>query len=173
MQSTENKTWSTLSHAGTFSKYFFPFGNFLIPLGILMIKKPESFIEDHSKQALNFQLNIFLYYAIWIGVSLFVALILGLNFGTINEFYFSEGNLTISNTKDFAITPYLIFIAIVAIVGIGIFILDTFAVIQASISASEGKKFKYPLTIPILKKESFIKSSSKNEQFNTTQNESL
>ena len=65
------------------------------------------------------------------------------------------------------------FIAIVVIVGIGIFILDTFAVIQASISASEGKKFKYPLTIPILTKESFIKSSSKNEQFNTTQNESL
>ncbi|MGO1584548.1 MAG: DUF4870 domain-containing protein [Mesonia sp.] len=39
MPTIENKTWSVLTHASTFSKYFFPFGNLLIPLSILVIKK--------------------------------------------------------------------------------------------------------------------------------------
>lgn len=173
MPTIENKTWSVVTHASTFSKYFFPFGNLLIPLSILIIKKKETFVEDHSKEALNFQLTIYLYYAIWIGASLIAAIILGFNFGSLNEFYFSENGLNISNTKDFILGPYLIFAAVFIITGLAIFLFDVFSVIQASISASEGKRFKYPLSIPILNKKSFLKSSSKNEQFHNTQNESL
>ncbi|MDQ7917737.1 DUF4870 domain-containing protein [Mesonia sp. MT50] len=173
MPTIENKTWSVVTHASTFSKYFFPFGNLLIPLSILVIKKKEAFVVEQSKESLNFQLTIYVYYALWIGTSLIAALILGFNFGSINEFYFSENGLNISNTKDFILGPYLIYFAVVIITGLAIFLFDVLCVIQASISASEGKNFKYPLSLHILNKKSFLTSSSKNEQFHNTQKESL
>lgn len=131
-------------------------------------------MEEHSKESLNFQLTIYLYYALWIGASLVAAIILGFNFGIMNGFYFSENGLNISNTKDFILGPYLIYAAVVIITGLAIFLFDVLCVIQASISASEGKSFKYPLSIHILNKKSFLtSSSSKNEQFHNTQKKSL
>ncbi|MDT0295693.1 DUF4870 domain-containing protein [Mesonia ostreae] len=173
MPTIENKTWSVATHASTFSKYFLPFGNLLIPLSILVVKKKEAFVVEQSKESLNFQLTIYVYYALWIGTSLIAAIILGFNFGHLNEFYFSENGLNISNTKDFILGPYLIYFAVVIITGLAIFLFDVLCVIQASISVSEGKNFKYPLSLHILNKKSFLTSSSKNEQFHNTQNESL
>jgi len=173
MQTTENKAWSVLTHASTFSKYFFPFGNLLIPLSILMIKKREAFVVEQSKESLNFQLTIYVYYAVWIGASLIAAIILGFNFGHLNEFYFSENGINISNTKNFILGPYLIYAAVFIIIGLAIFLFDVLSVIQASISASEGKNFKYKLSIPILNKKSMLTASSQKEQFQNTQNESL
>ena len=58
---------------------------------------------------------------------------------------------------------------------LGLFILEIFAVVQAAIKASEGKTYKYPLSINFLGANNNHSSNhqSENEQFNNTQNQRL
>jgi len=49
-------------HASTFSRFFIPFGNFLLPLVLwLANRKENAFIDHNGKQALNFQISLLLY----------------------------------------------------------------------------------------------------------------
>ena len=65
---TENqKNTSAFIHLSTFLKYFFPFANFMVPLLIWTFNKEKHFVDEHGKQAINFQLSI-LVYTLLIGV---------------------------------------------------------------------------------------------------------
>ena len=100
-------------HLGTFSGVLIPFGNFLAPLLIWLLKKDEDpLVDDQGKESLNFQISVFLY-AIVSGmlVFLFVGIFL------------------------------LLVLALFAIVQ----------VIKASLSASEGKSYRYPLCMRFIK----------------------
>ncbi len=57
-----DKTVASLIHVSAFSKYFIPFGNFILPLILWTAKKNDPFVDEHGKQALNFQISIFLYF---------------------------------------------------------------------------------------------------------------
>ena len=78
----EERKWAMLSHLGTFSAFFIPFGNIIAPLVIWQIKKRESsFVVQHSKESLNFQISLLIYYfvatllaLIIIGFLLFIGL---------------------------------------------------------------------------------------------------
>ena len=68
IQPTENettkdeRTWAMLCHFSAFSGLIFPFGNFLAPLIIWLIKKEEfPFVEDQGKEVLNFQISMTIY----------------------------------------------------------------------------------------------------------------
>lgn len=64
MPSREERTWGMLCHLGIFVGHFIPFGNFLAPLIIWLVKREESeFIAHHGKESLNFQISIFIYLA--------------------------------------------------------------------------------------------------------------
>ncbi|MEX0316076.1 MAG: DUF4870 domain-containing protein, partial [Allomuricauda sp.] len=53
---------SAIIHASTFSKYFIPFGNFILPLILWTANKKEyQFVDYNGKQALNFQISMLLY----------------------------------------------------------------------------------------------------------------
>ncbi len=55
----EEKSLATFSHLGFLASGIFPMGNIILPLVIWLIKKEESdYINEHGKQALNFQLSI-------------------------------------------------------------------------------------------------------------------
>ena len=68
IQPTENqtikdeRTWAMLCHFSAFTGLIFPFGNFLAPLIIWLIKKEKfPFVEDQGKEVLNFQISITIY----------------------------------------------------------------------------------------------------------------
>lgn len=51
-----------ISHLVTFLGSLVPFGNILAPLGVwLGQRKYSTFVEDHSRESLNFQLSVILY----------------------------------------------------------------------------------------------------------------
>jgi hypothetical protein len=56
------RTISMLCHVLGFAGYFVPFGNVIGPLVLWLIKKDQSpMIDEHGKEALNFQLSITIY----------------------------------------------------------------------------------------------------------------
>lgn len=96
---------------------------FLAPLIIYLVKKDESrYVRAHAAEALNFMITLFLaYIAIWI-----VTIILGL----IISFF------------SFFVLPFL---AVILFVGALVLL------IIATIRASEGKLYKYPFAIRLVK----------------------
>ena len=58
----DERTWAMLCHFSAFAGLIFPFGNFLAPLIIWLIKKEEfPFVEDQGKEVLNFQISMTIY----------------------------------------------------------------------------------------------------------------
>ena len=100
--------------------------------------------------------------AITVAAGVFVAAKSGIDFVT-----FPEDVFRISRFPD--AFPFLVLLTIGGVLLLGLFILELVCVISATVKASEGKDYHYPLSI------NFIKSSnqSNNEQFNNIQNETL
>ena len=151
---TENqKNVAALVHLSTFTKYFFPFGNFIVPLILWTLNKEKEFIDDHGKQAINFQLSIFIYTLIIGLVCLPFALIFASDFiSLIDTLDHTVGHVSFSDLKN--LSGYVVIIFIAAILLFGIFVFELYAVISATMHAAKGKLYKYPLSI------SFIKSTS-------------
>ena len=59
--SENQKNVSAFIHLSTFLKYFFPFANFIAPLLIWTFNKEKAFVDEHGKQAINFQLSVLVY----------------------------------------------------------------------------------------------------------------
>lgn len=148
---------SAVIHASTLSKYFIPFGNFLLPL-VLWIgnKKEHSFVDYNGKQALNFQISLLLY-SIILGV-ISVPFVLGflpgifegglLNIHDYNEFnninfHFLEENLRFG--------WWLWPIGIMGMLQVALFIINIVYTILATLRTNEGQYFKYPITINFIK----------------------
>ena len=111
--SKDERTWAMLCHFSAFAGLIFPFGNFLAPLIIWLIKKEEfPFVEDQGKEVLNFQISMIIYLLI-------------------------SGILCI----------ILIGIPIV----IGLIIFSFIITIIAAISANDGKVYRYPMNLRLIK----------------------
>ena len=75
MTQREERQWAMLSHLGTFSAFLIPFGNIIVPLVIWQVKKEaSSFAVEHSKESLNFQISLLIYY---IAATLLILIIIG------------------------------------------------------------------------------------------------
>ncbi|HET8839371.1 MAG TPA: DUF4870 domain-containing protein [Flavobacteriaceae bacterium] len=163
--SNQNKNIGTLIHASTFSKYFFPFGNFIFPLVFWLSNKNKAFIDAHGKQCLNFQISVTLYAVILATLGFFGTIfsLLSSNsenirqsFDPLNFQYLSE------------VMPFFIFLGIMATLFIALFIFEIICVLQASVRASEGKAYNYPICIHFIQQ-----NSSKNEWPTTLKTETL
>ena len=132
------KNIATFIHLSTFSRFFFPLGNFIGPIVLWVANKDKSdFIDAHGKQALNFQISILLY-----------AIVLGMI--TIPFFIFNllDGFQFISLTKPSPLLYISGGLGFVAVVG---FILELVFIVKASLAAKEGLYYHYPLTINFIK----------------------
>ncbi len=71
------RMWGMLCHLGSLSMWIgVPFGNFIVPLVILLTKgKEHPFIEDQAKEVLNFQISLLLYF---LGSLLLCLIIIGI-----------------------------------------------------------------------------------------------
>ncbi|WGK64262.1 DUF4870 domain-containing protein [Croceiramulus getboli] len=149
--STNSRTLASLMHLSTFSKWFIPFGNFIAPLILWsVVKKDSRFIDNHGRQALNFQLSLLIYTVglILLAIPFFIWQVAELvdyehsmsvhrGLHDFDDFWHASGILTI------------LFIAGVLLLGLLIF--ELVGVISAAIRASEGKPYQYPLTINFIK----------------------
>ena len=81
--SSEEKNWALVCHLAALA-FFLPFGSIVGPLIIWLIKKDEyPLVEDQGKEALNFQISMFIYKIlciplvfIVIGIPILIALVL-------------------------------------------------------------------------------------------------
>src|SRR5690606_29759304 len=148
---------SAVIHASTFSKYFIPFGNFILPLVLWIAnKKDYGFVDYNGKQALNFQISLLLY-SIILGI-ISVPFFLGFLPEIFHWGHFSFGDLENFNDFDFDLHfgnfkfgKYIIPLGIAGFLQVGLFIVNVVYTILATIRTSEGQYFKYPLTIDFVK----------------------
>ncbi len=152
-----HRNLSSAIHISTFSKYFMPFGNFIIPLILWISNKKESeFVDFNGKQALNFQISILLYSmiagAVIFGFALFTAWDV-LNFINISDHnrHHIDFDLNFNNDDPFSMTRSVILISIAGVLGLGLLALDVVSTIIATLRAKEGLEYKYPLSIPFIK----------------------
>ena len=151
METTNNKDLATFTHLSALSQYCIPFGNYIFPILIWSTNKDKSeFIDFNGKQVLNFQLSMFLYSLVLAMIAIPILLFSIFN-KVPSEALFDEGvfmrnHLSIENITGIVIVA---FIAILLFVGLKV--AEFFLIIYASVKASNGEEFKYPLTIPFIK----------------------
>ena len=148
MIDNHQKNIATFIHLSTFSRFVIPLGNFIGPIVLWVINKDKSeFIDEHGKQAINFQMSLFLY-ALIIGtlsVPFFIFNIFnGFDFFDFNGF----GNFNISIGKPSALLYIGGGLGVLAVIG---FIIELILIIVASLKARDGEPYNYPFTINFLK----------------------
>lgn len=148
---------SALIHASTFSKYFIPFGNFIIPLVLWAANKKEyEFVDHNGKQALNFQISLLLY-SILIGM-LSIPFFIGGILPNVFDFDFTGfPNIHDFNAIDFHFDsdhffgPWMIPVGMLGLAQLALFLINIVYTILATIRTNEGQVFEYPLSIKFIK----------------------
>ncbi|QLG44032.1 DUF4870 domain-containing protein [Costertonia aggregata] len=148
---------SAIIHASTFSKFFIPFGNFIIPLVLWSAnKKQYEFVDHNGKQALNFQISLLLYSIVLgiISIPFFIGFFPNIfdldhfGFNRINNF----NNLNINfDSDDFRFGTWLLPLGISGLLQGVLFVINMVYTILATIRTNEGQTFKYPITINFIK----------------------
>lgn len=148
MIDNHQKNIATFIHLSTFSRFIIPFGNFIGPIVLWTTNKEKSeFIDAHGKQAINFQISIFLY-AVILGTLTIPFFIFNLFNGLDFIDFHGFNDFHINITKP---SPLLYIgggLGFIAVVG---FILELVFIIKASLKARDGELYKYPLTINFIK----------------------
>lgn len=68
----DDRLWAMIAHLCGFAGYLVPFGNIIGPLVIWQVKKDKSsYVAEHAKEALNFQISITLYVIVSVILSFF------------------------------------------------------------------------------------------------------
>ena len=108
----DEKLWGMACHLSALSAFFIPMGSVLGPLVVWLIKKEEyCFVDEQGKEALNFQLSIFIYSLVLLVPSMF-----------------------------------FLFLPLFLLFGIGV----VFTIV-AAVAANEGRSYRYPFTMRLIK----------------------
>jgi len=150
MLSENQKQLAALIHLSTFSKYFFPFANFFVPLLLWTTNKDKEFIDDHGNQAINFQLSI-LVYSLVIGLLCIpFFLIFATDFiSLVDAIEHTVDSVSVNEITN--LSGFIILFTIAALLLFGLFLFELYAVISATMKAARGEYYKYPLSIPFLR----------------------
>jgi uncharacterized Tic20 family protein len=148
MLSNHQKNIATFIHLSTFSRFIIPFGNFIGPIILWITNKDKSeFIDNHGKQAINFQISILLY-AVIIGtltIPFFIFKVFhGIDFIDFHGFH--DFHINIGKPS-----PLLYIGGVLGTFAILAFILELVFIVIASLKARDGEYYRYPLTINFLK----------------------
>ena len=151
MENTNEKNKATFTHLSTLTQYFIPFGNFIFPIIIWSsANKDSEFVQNHGKQAINFQLSLLLY-TLALGLIAIPILIYSI---------FSNVPFSALDRGDDIFFEYLTAgnitgLVIIAIMAITIFafmkIAEFFLIIYAAVKAANGENYVYPFTIRFIK----------------------
>ncbi len=154
--SKHEKNLSAAIHASTFSRFFVPFGNILLPLVFWLANRNDSaYVDYNGKQALNFQISLFLYSIVFgvISIPFFFGFFPDffehgfMNWGDWNRFNGVNVNLNWADFPFRRIWP----LGLAGIIPVALFIVNVVYTILATLRTNEGQVFKYPITIPFIK----------------------
>ncbi|MDG3581699.1 DUF4870 domain-containing protein [Galbibacter pacificus] len=151
--SKHEKNVSTVIHLSTFSKYFIPFGNFIIPLLIWTSNKDRlSFVDENGKEAINFQISILLY-SIALGIIVIPIVLFTawefVGFADLLEHNTHEINFNFEHLSGLGVNTLVLIVAGMA--GVGLLLMDLFCTIIATLRANDGIVYRYPLSIKFIK----------------------
>ncbi|PTX62024.1 hypothetical protein C8N46_103122 [Kordia periserrulae] len=154
MESTltnHDKNVATVLHVSAFSKYFFPLGNFILPIIFwTMYKKDSEFIDHHGKEVINFQLSLLCYKiaAVVLSIPFFIAFGIH-NVNTWDLFWFHDIDINVENgIRIFGMSLVGIITGLGALLFFAVNITYT---IVAAMKANEGERYKYPFTFRFIK----------------------
>jgi len=144
MSTNNDNNNAFLIHISAFAGYVFPFGSVLLPLILWNVKKDRSeMLDQHGKEAVNFNLSYYLYTFI-LGLTL-----IPFTFGTFFRHFRHFDNFDHFNF-DFNFTNLFGFVgfgSLLSVLVLAKFIL----IIVAAVKASRGEFYHYPLTINFIK----------------------
>ena len=153
METRQERNIATLAHLSTLTQYFIPFGSFIFPILFWSSKRDSAYVSHHGRNVINFQLSMLMYYVILILTAVFI--IVGFAINKIN-WAFSTNELITLDLETIRKLTGLGLIAGFAIVLTGLLkIAEFFLIIVAGVAASEGKMYRYPLTINFIKTSLF------------------
>lgn len=147
---SSDKSKAMLLHLSTFSQWFIPFGNFIFPLVIWSsTRKDSKFIDHHGRQAINFQLSLLVYTLVLAMIAIPIAVFTifkHVPFRAMMQDEVYVGNeLTPENISGIAILAIM-----AAVLFCFLKIAEFFLVIYASVKATDGVAYEYPLCIPFI-----------------------
>ena len=141
MITQQEKNNAALIHLGGLAKYVFPFAGIIVPLLIWQSKRHESeFIDKQGKEAVNFNISMLVY-----------TLIISLLFIVPFILLISDAIMLDDAFNDHPPVNFIISLIVVGIIFVVESIFEFILIILASVRASEGQNFKYPLTIKFIK----------------------
>lgn len=151
METSTERNTATFTHLSALSQYIIPFGNYIFPILIWTSGKDKSeFVNHHGKETLNFQLSLLLY-SLVLAIIAIPILVLTI-FKNIPFQKLIHHHDFVFNDFTFGDNIGIITIGLVSVfIFFGLKIAEFFLIINASIKASNGEKYKYPLTIPFIK----------------------
>lgn len=151
METSTEKNIAAFTHLSTLSQYIIPFGNYIFPIILWTSKKDQSeFVDHHGKQTLNFQLSILIYSLILILIAIPIFLYTVLKNISFNDII--NDHHIVFEHFDYGSSIGILTVGVLALFVLAtIKVAEFFLVIYASIKASNGEKYSYPLTIPFLK----------------------
>jgi uncharacterized Tic20 family protein len=126
-QGSDERTWGIFCHLSALAAITqIPLANILGPLIIWLVKKEQyPFVSDQGKEALNFQISMTIYFF------LLMILTIPLFIGSFMWCF-----------------PFML---IAIPLGVALAITDLVLVIVASVAASNGQAYRYPLTIRFIR----------------------
>ena len=158
--SENHKNVAALIHLSTFTKFVFPFGNFVAPLLLWTINKDKPFVNEHGRQAVNFQLSILVYTVVIGMLCLPFFVFFATDFVSLIETV--DNHFHRVTVNDFTnLSGYVVMFLIVALLLFGLFVFELYAVISATVHANRGELYRYPLSIPFIR--TTIENQSSNE----------
>ena len=119
---SDQQTWRVLAHASAFVQLV-GIPSVVGPLIVWLIRREDPVVEPHAREALNFQLSLFIYF---IG-------------GVILGFIAA---LTIVG---------LVVTAVIVIALFLLFLLELLFALLGTIAASKGEMYRYPLNLDLIK----------------------
>ena len=151
METTTTKNTAALIHLSTLTQYLIPFGNYIFPIVIWSSTKDKSeYINVQGKNAINFQLSLFLYSMVLGLIAfpiLFMTVLKNVSFTTL----FNDNEWILSDLNFANLTGIVVVALTAAVCFFTLKVVEFFLIIYASVKSSNGEDFQYPLTIPFIK----------------------
>lgn len=120
---SEQQTWRVLAHASAFIQLL-GIPSLMGPLVVWVVRRDDPIVEPHARAALNFQLSLFIYFLVG-GVAALIAF------------------LTIVG------------IGVAILIGVALFvlfILELVFALMATLAASRGELYVYPMSLQLIKR---------------------
>lgn len=118
----DQQTWRVLAHASALIQ-FVGIPSFVGPLVVWFLRREDSVVAPHAREALNFQLSLIIYFVVGIVVAILAAL---------------------------TIVGLLLTVLIVVLLALLLVAEIVFAIL-ASLAATRGELYRYPMSIALIK----------------------